>query len=81
MFCIVTLIMSLGIIRKDFPRLEKGQRLFGILSVDYRGRAKEIIWHPFSGLQGVVSCGLFRDHLTVLGLCTFDGSWHGEIIL
>ena len=36
-FCIVTLVMSLGIIKKDSARLEKGQkRLFGILSVDHR---------------------------------------------
>ena len=27
----------------------------------------------------MVSCGPFRDHLTVLGVCTFDGSWDGEI--
>ena len=32
--------MSLGIIRKDFPRLEKGQRLFGILSVDHSSNLK-----------------------------------------
>lgn len=56
-------------------------------------KAKEIIGHPFSGLcpfselrpssgpQGVVSCGLFRDHLILIGVSTVDGSRDGKTIL
>lgn len=48
-FCIVTLVISLGIIRKNCLRLEKGQkRLLGILSVDCRvyslSDSSGIIW-------------------------------------